>query len=321
MRVLILGAGFGGLELATRLSEALGDEVEVTLFDQSDAFTFGYAKLEVMFGQSPPEAVRLPYRDFAKPGVSFRQEKVVAIEPERKRVVTERGAYEGDVLVVALGADLDPAATPGLVERGHEFYSVAGAARVRDVLPNFAGGNSRCRRHDSAPQVPAGACEAALLLHDYLVGRRPRDATRVLLVTPWETPLPVSAEVSAAVLAAFADRRPSPTSIRRAGRSTSPTAARLTATSSWPFPVTSPRRSSRTQGCAKMAGSPSTTQRWRPAYLEFGGGAVCGRGVVRAGRRRLPRWSKAHGASVAPSVAMWADKQRFGSDRRARFGA
>jgi len=269
MRVLILGAGFGGLELATRLSEALDEEVEVTLFDQRDAFTFGYAKLEVMFGQSPPEAVRLPYRDFAKPGVSFRQEKVVAIEPKRKRVVTERGAYEGDVLVVALGADLDPAATPGLVEGGHEFYSVAGAARVRDVLPSFAGGTAVVAVMTPHFKCPPAPCEAALLLHDYLVGRGLRDATRILLVTPWETPLPVSAEVSAAVLAAFATaassssaRRPSSASIRRAGRSTSPTAARLTATSSWPFPVTSPRRSSRTQGCAKTAGSPSPRRRW-----------------------------------------------------------
>ena len=53
----------------------------------------------------------------------------------------DRGTYEGDVLVVALGADLDPAAAPGLVEGGHEFYSVAGAEQLRDVLPAFKGGS------------------------------------------------------------------------------------------------------------------------------------------------------------------------------------
>ncbi len=40
-RILILGAGFGGLELSTSLSEALGDAVDVTIIDKSDAFTFG----------------------------------------------------------------------------------------------------------------------------------------------------------------------------------------------------------------------------------------------------------------------------------------
>ncbi len=49
-RVLILGAGFGGLELATRLSEEVPDEVEVTLVDQNDSFVFGYSKLDVMNG-------------------------------------------------------------------------------------------------------------------------------------------------------------------------------------------------------------------------------------------------------------------------------
>jgi sulfide:quinone oxidoreductase len=40
-RILVLGAGFGGLELATELSEALGESAEVTVIDRSDAFVFG----------------------------------------------------------------------------------------------------------------------------------------------------------------------------------------------------------------------------------------------------------------------------------------
>jgi sulfide:quinone oxidoreductase len=68
-RVLVLGAGFGGLELGSMLSEALPDEVEVTLIDKSDCFVFGYSKLDVMFGRAMPDAVRLPYREYVKPGV------------------------------------------------------------------------------------------------------------------------------------------------------------------------------------------------------------------------------------------------------------
>jgi sulfide:quinone oxidoreductase len=37
-RILILGAGFGGLELSTMLSEALGDALGLTLIDKSDSF-------------------------------------------------------------------------------------------------------------------------------------------------------------------------------------------------------------------------------------------------------------------------------------------
>ncbi|HEX3198776.1 MAG TPA: hypothetical protein VHR39_14610, partial [Propionibacteriaceae bacterium] len=44
-QVVILGAGFGGLELSTLLSERLADEVEVTLIDRNDGFTLGFSKL------------------------------------------------------------------------------------------------------------------------------------------------------------------------------------------------------------------------------------------------------------------------------------
>jgi len=46
---LVLGAGFGGLELCTLLSEALGDSIKVTLIDRNDHFVFGFSKLDIMF--------------------------------------------------------------------------------------------------------------------------------------------------------------------------------------------------------------------------------------------------------------------------------
>jgi sulfide:quinone oxidoreductase len=140
MRIVIVGAGFGGLEIATCLSETLGGEADVTLIDKNGSFVLGYAKLDVMFGRTPPAAIHLPYRAFAKRGVTFRQELVTALDPAARRVVTDRATYDADILVVALGADYDVAATPGLAEGGHEFYSVAGAKTLRDILPAFQGG-------------------------------------------------------------------------------------------------------------------------------------------------------------------------------------
>jgi hypothetical protein len=81
-RVTILGAGFAGMELATQLSEELGDDVAVTLIDESDAFVFGFSKLDVMFGRTTLDAVRLPYRRFVKAGVRFEQEKAAKREAE-----------------------------------------------------------------------------------------------------------------------------------------------------------------------------------------------------------------------------------------------
>ncbi len=59
-RILVLGAGFGGLELATQLAEILGEAIEVTLIDKNDTFHFGFSKLDVMFGLKTRDSVLLP---------------------------------------------------------------------------------------------------------------------------------------------------------------------------------------------------------------------------------------------------------------------
>ena len=206
LRVLILGAGFGGLELASTLSEELGDGVEVTLIDKNDAFVFGFAKLDVMFGRTTPEAVRLPYREIAKAGVRFVQETVTAIDPEALRVTTNAGVYEGDALVVALGADYEMDATPGLAEGGNEFYSVAGATVLRDVLSAFSGGRVVIGVCGAPFKCPPAPSECALLLHDHLVARGIRDACDVKLVMPFGSPVPPSPDTSRALVEAFAER-------------------------------------------------------------------------------------------------------------------
>jgi len=204
--VLVLGAGFGGLELSSRLAHELGDQVEITLIDRADAFVFGFSKLDVMFGRRTPEAVRLPYRDLATPGVRFRRETITAIDPEPRRVVTDRGTYEADVLVVALGADYDLAATPGLAEAGHEFYSVAGARTLRDVLPSFRTGTAIVGVCGAPFKCPPAPSEAAFLLDQHLRERGVSDATRIQVVIPFGTPVPPSPATSEAILARFAER-------------------------------------------------------------------------------------------------------------------
>jgi sulfide:quinone oxidoreductase len=206
-RIVILGAGFGGLELSTILSDALGDDADVTLIDRGDAFVFGYAKLDVMFGRATPEQVRLPYSSFAKPGVRLLRETVTGIDPESRRVTTDAGVYEADVLVVALGADYALDATPGLAEGGTEFYSVAGAERARDVLPTFTAGRAIVGVCGAPFKCPPAPSECALLLHDYLSERGVRDDCEISLVMPFGTPVPPSPDTSAALLAAFAERR------------------------------------------------------------------------------------------------------------------
>jgi sulfide:quinone oxidoreductase len=206
LKVVVLGAGFGGLELSTRLSDALGVDLYLTLIDRNDSLMFVFSKLDVMFGRKPADAVRLPYNQIRRPGVRFRQETITAIDPHHRRVTTDRASYEADVLVVALGADYDVAATPGLAEAGHEFYSIPGALALRTILPTFSKGRAIVGVTSTPFKCPPAPSEAALLLHDYLTARGVRDACEISLVLPFQVPIPPAPSSSRALLAAFAER-------------------------------------------------------------------------------------------------------------------
>lgn len=205
-RIVVLGAGFGGLELCTMLSEALGDEVDVTLIDKSDAFVFGFSKLDVMFGATTPEAVRMPYGDIAERGVRFVQAEVTAIDPEARRVTTDAGVFDAETLVIALGADYDMDATPGLAEGGNEFYSVAGAERLAGIIPEFSEGHIVIGVCGAPFKCPPAPSECALLLHDELTARGLRGACQISFVIPLGTPVPPSPETSVALEREFAER-------------------------------------------------------------------------------------------------------------------
>ncbi len=205
-RFLILGAGFGGLELSTSLSEALGASAAITVIEESEAFVFGYSKLDVMFGRATAESVKLPYQLFVKPGVNLRRETVTAIDPIARRVRTNVGTHDADVLVIALGATYDVSTTPGITLGKNEFYSVPGSLHLREVLPTFHRGHAVIGVCGAPYKCPPAPSECALLLHDYLLTRRMRSDCHITLVNPLPSPVPPSPETSKALIAAFAER-------------------------------------------------------------------------------------------------------------------
>jgi sulfide:quinone oxidoreductase len=204
--VVVLGAGFAGLELATRLSESLADQVHTTLFDQNDSFSFGFSKLDVLFGRKTKADVLLQYADISKDGVEFRRERVTSIDPENRRVTTDAGSYDADILVVALGADYDVAATPGFGEGGVEYYSVAGAERMREVLLDFDSGEVLIGILGQPFKCPPAPFEGALLLHDHFVRRGIRDSVGIRVVGPMAAPVPITQAVSQSILDALTVR-------------------------------------------------------------------------------------------------------------------
>jgi sulfide:quinone oxidoreductase len=206
LRVVVLGAGFGGLELTSILSETIGDNIALTLIDKNDTFYFGFSKLDVMFGYKEPGAIKLAYSNIVKPGVQFRRETVMSIDPVSKTITTNKGTHEADILVIALGADYDIAATPGLLEGGNEFYSFRGAEKLREVIPIFTKGQAIVGVTSTPFKCPPAPSEAALLLHDYLTEKGIRNNCQISIVMPFSVPIPPSPETSQALMIAFEER-------------------------------------------------------------------------------------------------------------------
>lgn len=204
--IVILGAGFGGLEAAAGLSAELGDEHQITLIDQSDHFIIGFSKFEVAFGRQPAGQVKAYYRDLAIERVNFVQDRIEAIDLAQKRVRLQGATLGYDYLVIALGAELAPEATPGFVADGYQFYSLAGAEELYPVLEGFRTGTILLSIFGAPYKCPPAPYEAAFQLHDFFRDRGVRDQMQIKMLIPAPVPLPVAPGADVEVKRRFAER-------------------------------------------------------------------------------------------------------------------
>src|SRR4051812_18268166 len=159
-----------------------------------------------MLGRQLADDVRLHYRHIDKDGVEFRQGTVTGIDPTARRVGTDAGSYDADFVVVAMGADYDMNATPGLEAGGFEYYTVAGAERLRDALARFEGGRVLVSVLGQPFKCPPAPFEGAFLLHEYFTQRGIRESVQMTSAFPTERPVPVTREVSQMFREGLAER-------------------------------------------------------------------------------------------------------------------
>ncbi len=206
MRILILGAGFGGLDLATRLSDEFGEEIDVILIDKSEGFVFGFSKLDVMFGKKTATDVLHPYGDIDKPGLRFvsghhrLDRSTVQARRDRRRSI--RGRHPRG----RPGSRPSPVGDPRAHRGRSRVLHGAGAFALRDVLASFDGGHVIVGVTSLPFKCPPAPSETVLLLHDFLTERGIRDVSSISLVMPLGVPIPPSPAASEALLVAFAER-------------------------------------------------------------------------------------------------------------------
>ncbi len=189
---LILGGGFGGIAAANALRRLVPPEHEIVVVDRSADFHVGAGKTWVALGERKYAEIARPRAALLAPGVRFVQAAVTALELAAQRVVTEQATLRFDQLVIALGADLNLAAVPGLEAAAHTFYTVEGAERLRPALERFAGGDLVILIPKAPFKCPPAPYEAALLLHAAFAARGLGGKARIAIRTVEPAPMPTA---------------------------------------------------------------------------------------------------------------------------------
>lgn len=169
-KVLILGAGSGGIAMASRLSKALGAK-EVAILDSSEKHYYQPLWTLVGAGVVKKEVTEKSTASLIPQGVDWLKEKVARVIPSENRVVcVSQNEYTYDFLVVATGLQLDFQKIKGvegnLGKNGVcSIYRYQDAEITYEMLQNFKGGQAVF----TMPPVPikcAGAPQKIMYLAD-----------------------------------------------------------------------------------------------------------------------------------------------------------
>lgn len=200
-RTLILGAGFGGLTVATELRRRLGAAHGIVLIDRREHFVVGLRKLWALVGLGTLEEGRRDRGTLAARGIPFVRRDVQEIVPEARRVVADGETFEGDFLVVALGAETRPDLVPGLSEHAHDLYDARAIPGLADALARFAGGRLVILIAGAPYKCPPAPYECAMLLEEHVRERGLRDRTEIAIRTVQPMLLPNAGKQGSAWMA------------------------------------------------------------------------------------------------------------------------
>ena len=130
--VVIVGGGFAGIACAKRLAGE--PSTRVTLLDRNGYHQFQPLLYQVATAELAPSDIRFDLAHMFRkyPNVQVRTDEVVSCDPATRSVtLADGGTVDGDVLVLAAGAQPNFFHTPGAAEFGYPLYSLRDAERVR----------------------------------------------------------------------------------------------------------------------------------------------------------------------------------------------
>lgn len=214
-RTLILGAGFGGIAVATELHRLLGEDHDITLVDRGEQFTMGLRKLWAVVGMGSFAAGSRSRERLNRRGIDFLRREIIGIDPAARRAMTDRGSLEGDYLVVALGAEPRPELVDGMAEHAHNAWDARAVPELEAAVAELRGGRVTVVIAGVPYTCPPAPYECCMLLDDHLRERGLREQTEITVSTVQPMLLPNAGEAGSAWLAEQLERRDIAFHVRR----------------------------------------------------------------------------------------------------------
>jgi sulfide:quinone oxidoreductase len=202
MRIVILGAGFGGLACATALRKGLGQDHRIIIVDRKKSFMMGLVKLWILAGSRRLAESQTPLAGLDAKGIEYVNDEVTRIDTASKRIHAKDGGWIGyDYLVIALGAEPAPEKIEGFAGRGFNLYDAAQVEPLRDRLLALKKGRVAVSIMGMPYKCPPAPYEAAMIINDMLEKNGTRGEVEVELFAPSPIALPVAGpKVSADVV-------------------------------------------------------------------------------------------------------------------------
>jgi len=197
-RVLVLGAGFGGLAAATTLRQALGERVDLLVVDAVPDFMMGLRQLWLLDGRATRAEGTRDRRTLPARAIPFRQGTVQAIDPERRLVAVDGDFLGYDYLIVALGAQPRSDLIPGGVAGGYNLYLPEEAEALGHRLRHLERGRILIAIAGLPYKCPPAPYEAAFVIEAMLRRTGRRSAVEMEVLTPQAMSLPVAGPAACA---------------------------------------------------------------------------------------------------------------------------
>jgi NADH:quinone reductase (non-electrogenic) len=136
-RVVVVGAGFGGLEAVTRLDRMFrrDPDVELLLLSDQNYLLFTPLLPQIASSYTDPRHIVQAVREIRrKKKFRFRREAVCAVDAANRRVIVDSGPIEYDALILASGARTEFFNTPGARENCWDYKSLQQAVELRERI-------------------------------------------------------------------------------------------------------------------------------------------------------------------------------------------